>query len=65
VTRFYGPHGTSKEFLASGAPIPDGDFFEMTKEQANDPHNKRLIEEGKILPAQETKKETTTGSGDA
>lgn len=58
---FYGPHGQSKEYLASGAPIPDGDFFNLTKEEVNDPHNKRLIEEGKILAAKDTKGSSEKG----
>lgn len=49
--KFYGPHGVAKETLASGAPIPDGDFFEMTKSDLKEPHNQRLLEEGKVLPA--------------
>lgn len=49
--KFYGPHGTSKEFLASGAPIPEGDYFDLTKAELDDPHNQRLIAEGKVLPA--------------
>lgn len=47
---FYGPHGMAKETLASGGVIPDGGYFEMSEEDAQDPHNVRLIEEGKILP---------------
>lgn len=49
--KFYGPHGTSKEFLASGAPIPDGDYFDLTKTELKEPHNQRLLAEDKILPA--------------
>lgn len=47
--KFYGPHGVAKETLASGAPIPDGDFFQLTKEDLKEPHNLRLIAEGKVL----------------
>jgi hypothetical protein len=39
------------ECLASGAPIPDGDYFDLSAKEAEDPHNARLIAEGKILPA--------------
>jgi hypothetical protein len=49
--KFYGPHGTSKEHLASGAPVPEGDYFELTKSEVEDPHNLRLIQEGKVLTA--------------
>lgn len=45
----YSPHGSSKETLASGAPLPDGDFVELTQEELEDEHNARLIEEGRLL----------------
>lgn len=51
---FYGAHGVASETLASGAPIPHGGYFEMSDEDVKDPHNQRLIEEGKIIPTSES-----------
>lgn len=52
--KFYGPHGMAKETLASGALIPEGDFFEMERDDLKEPHNIRLIREGKVLPSSKT-----------
>jgi len=49
--KFYGPHGVAKETLASGAPVPEGDFFQIDKSDLEEPHNIRLVKEGKILPS--------------
>jgi hypothetical protein len=49
--KFYGPHGVAKETLASGGLIPDGDFIELERDALDDPHNVRLLKEGKLLPA--------------
>lgn len=49
--RFYKPHGTSLEPLASGRPVVGGEYFELSKTEIAHPHNARLIEEGSILAA--------------
>jgi|SRR5512146_1258112 hypothetical protein len=60
--KFYGPHGMAKETLASGAPIPEGDYFTLEKGDVSDPHNLRLIKEGKIIPATDAAEKAATSA---
>lgn len=48
-TTFYAPHDASERLLASGRPLTPGATFQLTSDEMKDTHNKRLIEEGKIL----------------
>jgi hypothetical protein len=44
--QYAGPH---PDTLASGRPIGSGDVVELSVEEAGDPHNKRLIDEGLLV----------------
>ena len=58
MTEFYAPHDVSERILASGRPFAPGEFTELTSEEQKDPHNARLIEEGKLLRRVASKVET-------
>lgn len=55
--QFYAPIGVADTMLASGRRPPIDDTFDLTDEEIKDPHNARLIEEGKIkeVPAKKAK----------
>lgn len=56
--QFYSPLDASERLLASGRPLAPRELFTLTKKEQEDPHNKRLIEEGKILAVGDGKKES-------
>lgn len=46
---FYSPLDASERILASGRPLAPREFVKLTKEEQKDPHNARLIKEGKLI----------------
>jgi len=66
MTTYAGRLGASETTLADGKPIILGEPFELTDEQAKDPHNKRLIDEGHIVEQKkrQPKKQTPNSGGD-
>lgn len=49
-TEFYSPLGASERILASGRPLAEREFVELSEEDQKKPHNARLIEEGHLIP---------------
>lgn len=45
------------EDLADGRVLGPGEEAELDEEAVEDPHNQRLIEEGKLIPVEETEAE--------
>lgn len=41
--------------LADGCPLAPGEAKGLSAKQAEDPYNKRLIDEGKLIPVEEPK----------
>lgn len=64
MTTYAGRIGASETTLADGKPIILGQPFELTPEQAKDPHNKRLIDEGHIVEQKKRQKKAPTTGGD-
>lgn len=54
--RFYSPHDATERILDSGRPLAPGEYFDLKKEEVE--ANKRLIEEGQILPVEPKKKDS-------
>lgn len=50
MTKSFLPTTTASErTLSDGRVLIPGEAMELTREQQNDPHNKRLIQEGQIV----------------
>jgi hypothetical protein len=58
--RFVGDHADT---LASGSPVGPGDFVELTDEESDEPHNKMLIDDSKLIDAAEEQKSTKSSRG--
>ncbi len=54
--KFYAPSTATERVLASGRVLAPDEEFDLKKDEADDPHNKRLIEEGHIVEVETTKK---------
>ena len=48
--------GTHVEDLASGRTIAPGETITLSAEEAEDPHNKRLLDEELLIPVQKPKR---------
>jgi hypothetical protein len=48
-TEFYSPLDASERILANGRPLAPQEFVKLSDEEMKDPHNARLISEGKLL----------------
>lgn len=51
MMKFYAPHDSTERLLADGRPFEPGEYVTLSKEEMKDPHNKRLVDEGKLLAA--------------
>jgi hypothetical protein len=56
--KLYVPRTGSERNLASGRMLTPGETFDLSAEEAKDPHNQRLIEEGHLLKVEKKKEET-------
>lgn len=48
-TTFYSPLDATERILANGRPLAPREFVELSEEEQKDPHNARLIAEGKLI----------------
>lgn len=49
-TTFYSPLDATERILADGRPLAPREFVELSTKEQREPHNARLIEEGKLIP---------------
>jgi invasion protein IalB len=54
MTKFVGTLGTTERVLPDGRVIEPGVEFEIDKEDEQDPHVKRLVEDGQIIKVEQT-----------
>jgi hypothetical protein len=50
--------GDHPEDLADGRVLGPGEVTELSDEDLEDPHNQRLIEEGVLIPVEETEEQS-------
>jgi hypothetical protein len=54
--------GTYPDTLADGRPVANGDAVHLTDKQRGEPHNKRLIDEHRLVARPQPQRKTTTKS---
>lgn len=64
INKFYSPLDASERILSSGRPLAPGEFFDLDQEEQDDEFNKRLIDEGQILPVPDPVKKEDSKKGD-
>jgi hypothetical protein len=60
--KVYVPLDATDTILASGRAGVPGETFDLSAEEAKDPHNKRLLDEGHILAVEPKAKKKEDGS---